>query len=906
MISKRLKVFETKSAETICIELTISKKKWCILFAYRPPKYEKRSFFEEVSNILSAVTNKYENILLAGDLNINLLDPKSDSNNLISDLSDTFALTNIVKEKTCFKNTNGSLLDLILTNRPNCFQKTFVTETGLSDCHKLVTTIFRSTFQKLPPKTIKYRSYKLFNKQNFIHELDQKLIQGDIYKTDDSYSKLTEVISEVLDKHAPLKTKTVRGNQAPFMNKDLSKAIMTKSRIKNRYLKWPSRENFLAYKKIKNKCNNLLKASKKRYFKENAGEGSASGKSFWNTVKPFISSKGTLSNDNIIIEATSDTNVKVKGEGVVSVKAQDEIRDEKVLVEMFNNHYINIVENSSGIAPKSLGNPSNPDQDHRTVKDIIEHYKNHPSIIKIKENLGNSTRLDFDFPKPTVKDINSIIKSLNPKKATGPDGIPIKIIKHAANTIDSHLCNIIIKDLDKNRYSEEPKTALVRPQFKKNERNKIENYRPVSILNGMSKIYERFIHNSLSSYAESVLSDFISAYRKAYSSNHVLLRILENWKKALDNKNYVGTVLMDLSKAFDCIPHDLLVAKLHAYGLSENAVTFIYSYLKRRKQGVKINETESIFQILLSGVPQGSILGPILFNIFINDLFLFIKDVELANFADDNTIYISNKNVEEVIKILEKESKVAIDWFKINDMIVNPGKFQAMILNHDKKENLYSLNINNSVISSKESVSLLGIEIDNKLNFEKHVSTICKKASNQLNAISRIQSYLGKKEKNIIINTFVYSNFMYCPLTWHFCSKSSQNKIEKIQHRSLQLLTNDYNSEYKVLLDSTKSPTMEIKRLRTLAIEIFKTLNNLNPIFLRDIFYFSPYKTHKKYDIFVHKRNTSKYGDKSLRALGPHVWNSLPESIKSTNSIFVFKNYIKTWFGPECKCKMCH
>ena len=153
------------------------------------------------------------------------------------------------------------MLDLILTNRPNCFQKTFVTETGLSDCHKLVTTIFRSTFQKLPPKTIKYRSYKLFNKQNFIHELDQKLIQGDIYKTDDSYSKLTEVISEVLDKHAPLKTKTVRGNQAPFMNKDLSKAIMTKSRIKNRYLKWPSRENFLAYKKIKNKCNNLLKAS---------------------------------------------------------------------------------------------------------------------------------------------------------------------------------------------------------------------------------------------------------------------------------------------------------------------------------------------------------------------------------------------------------------------------------------------------------------------------------------------------------------------------------------------------------------------------------------------------------------------------------------------------------------------
>ena len=124
-----------------------------------------------------------------------------------------------------------------------------------------------------------------------MHELDQKLIQGDIYKTDDSYSKLTEILSEVLEKHAPLKTKTIRGNQAPFMNKRLSKAIMNKSRIRNRYLLWPSRDNFLAYKKIKNKCNNLLKKSKKKYFQENASEGSVSNKSFWNTVKPFISHK---------------------------------------------------------------------------------------------------------------------------------------------------------------------------------------------------------------------------------------------------------------------------------------------------------------------------------------------------------------------------------------------------------------------------------------------------------------------------------------------------------------------------------------------------------------------------------------------------------------------------------------
>ena len=142
----------------------------------------------------------------------------------------------------------------------------------------------------------------------------------------------------------------------------------------------------------------------------------------------------------------------------------------------------------------------------------------------------------------------------------------------------------------------------------------------------MSKIYERCIHNSLSFYAETLLSTFISAYKKSSGSNHVLLRLIENWKKSRDNKNFVGTVLIDLSKAFDCIPHDLLNAKLHAYGLSEDAVTFAHSYLKRRKLGVKINDTECFSNTFIRYTTRFYI-RPIFFNILINDLFFFTKDV---------------------------------------------------------------------------------------------------------------------------------------------------------------------------------------------------------------------------------------------------------------------------------------
>ena len=556
---------------------------------------------------------------------------------------------------------------------------------------------------------------------------------------------------------------------------------------------------------------------------------------------------------------------------------------------MFNNHYINIVEKTSGKAPDSIRNSSLAENDSVTIDKIIKHYENHPSICKIKNNQNKNKT--FEFPEAKVENINKIIKSLNPKKATGPDGIPIKVIMSANNIIDSHITNIINQDLNIDKYSEEAKTALVRPLFKKDDRDKIKNYRPVSILNGFSKIYERFLLNSLSEYVENTLSEFIAAYRKTYSSNNVLLRLIENWKKHLDDKNIVDTVLMDLSKAFDCIPHVLLIAKLHAYGITKKSLTFLYSYLKRRKQGVKINDTKSLYQILLSGVPQGFILGPVLFNLFINDLFLFIKEADLANFADDNTLYVSKKNLAEVLEVLERECETAINWFKENNMIVNPDKFQTMIITSNKEQNNTPVKINGVDITPESSVKLLGIEIDNKLNFEKHISTLCNKASNQLNAICRLQPYMGQKEKETIINTFVYSNFNYGSLIWHFCNKKSQNKIEKIQERCLKVLLNDYTSNYEELLENSKSVPMKIKRLRNIIIEIFKTLNNQNANFMKEIFHHSPNLTHRKHNIYVHPQHTTRFGTKSLRALGAHLWNLLPENIKSTESFIELKNF---------------
>ena len=166
------------------------------------------------------------------------------------------------------------------------------------------------------------------------------------------------------------------------------------------------------------------------------------------------------------------------------------------------------------------------------------------------------------------------------------------------------------------------------------------------------------------------MSIFLSAYRKNYSTQNVLTRLIEEWKRKLDN-NYVGSILMGLSKAFDCVPHDLIIAKLAAYGFEIDALHYIFSYLTERGQATRINGIYSLFQTLLSGVPQQSILGPIIFNIFINDLFLFIVNSSIHNYADDNTISCFGNSIKNVLNVLESDANIALSWLKENKMIAN-------------------------------------------------------------------------------------------------------------------------------------------------------------------------------------------------------------------------------------------
>ena len=281
----------------------------------------------------------------------------------------------------------------------------------------------------------------------------------------------------------------------------------------------------------------------------------------------------------------------------------------------------------------------------------IMKYREHPSIIKITENVSFESR--FRFKVVNDNDIQREVLKLNLKKPGTFGNVPTKILKSS-----SEMCNEILQNiwnseiLEKQYFPKSLKLADITPAYKKKDPALAENYRPVSALPSVTKIFERIIQNQFSSYIDEFLSPYLCGYRKGFNTKYALLSLIEKWKITLDGNGYTGAILMNLSKAFDTINHELLMAKLYAYGFSKDALKLIHSYLSDRWQRAKINKSFSSWSALLKGVPQGSVFRPILFNIYLNDIFYFLH-CNICNFADDTTPYVCNKSLKFVLEQLE-------------------------------------------------------------------------------------------------------------------------------------------------------------------------------------------------------------------------------------------------------------
>ena len=350
----------------------------------------------------------------------------------------------------------------------------------------------------------------------------------------------------------------------------------------------------------------------------------------------------------------------------------------------------------------------------------------------------------------------------------------------------------------------------------------------------------------------------------------------------LDKRKVIGAVAIDLSKAFDCLPHELLLEKLKFYGVSDNSVALLRSYLSCRYQRVKLGHTFSTWMGVSAGMPQGSLLEPLLFNIFMNDLIFAIRDCRLISYADDIKLHLSHQDPQAVEDGINLDLTNTIQWFQQNGMIANPDKYQALVLGNTAHD--FDIKCEEKPIPVSSEIQLLGVTLDNKLKFDSHIASICRKVGRQVNALNRLKNVLPCRTKEALYRTFILPHFDYCSQIWHHCGARNARKLERVNERALRFVYKDKNNSYDRLLNWIGlHSTLERRRIQNMLITINSCLQEKAPTPIVNLLKVKDtmYNLRGTNMLSLPKVKSTKHGLRSFRYFAAKTWNALPDSIRA-------------------------
>ena len=471
------------------------------------------------------------------------------------------------------------------------------------------------------------------------------------------------------------------------------------------------------------------------------------------------------------------------------------------------------------------------------------------NCTKLQDFVGNKVPdgTEFEIPLVSTSFIHQQLQNLKANKATGIDDISAKYLKLSASVISQPLATILNLSISSGIYPDDLKKAKVTPIFKKGEKQDINNYRPVSVLPVITGIFERHISTCLINFLDKhkLIYDNQSGFRRNHSCQTSLTKMVDNWFTAMNNNEIVGAVLLDLSKAFDLVNHQILKQKLSAYKFSHLSQRWFDSYLSNRFQQVQISGKLSESKEIKAGVPQGSVLGPLLFLLYFNDLPLYIKHCLFDLFADDGTLHTSNTYLPSVITLLNTDLENFSDWCDDNDMKKNTSKSKAMFLATRYTANKImeeppNITIRGEQIEISETEKLLGVHIDNSLSWSSHIESTLKKCYSLLFFLNRIKQYLNVSTRKLFYNAYILPHLDYCCSIWGNANSELMSAVIKFQKRAARSILDKPMETPSVELFTELKWMMFPERVRyQKAILMYKIMHNLTPPYLSNIFKFS-------------------------------------------------------------------
>lgn len=847
---------QTPELEATWIQLNLPKTKPIIISSvYRPPNFDMNEFTSTLESILHTVSET--EVIILGDLNCDMHKPRNIFTQKLKQVCGLFNLENLINLPTRVTENTSTCIDLILTNHSEKISQSGVISLGMSD-HSLVYAVRKlrrpGTSES---KYISTRSYKSFDQSAFLNDISEvrwPIIDDINIDVNTAWDEWKSLFVEICDRHAPMRTMRVRVNQPDWITSEYHSLRHDRDQARVKAEKSKDKQDWNRAKKLRNKCNEMLLKLKKQYISDQVKENKDNPKGLWKTLKKLLPPK--VKSD--IRELSVDGNLQSKPANIANI---------------LNDYFATIGEKLAATFTNTLSYVFN----------------------------NNEQRRNFTFTPITKKFVLNELKRLNANKATGIDGIPARLLKTAAPRICESLSEILNLSIQSTEVANEWKTAIVTPIFKDGNKADCSNYRPISVIPVTMKILERAVHNQLYKYFQdnNILCKNQHGFRPKHSTTTALTLLTDQILWNMDKGLITGGIFLDLSKAFDTVDHKTLLHKLQSYGVKGSTLEWFNSYLSNRQQRTKVNNTISDSRAIAVGVPQGSILGPLLFVIYVNDLPLQVQRCKMVLYADDTAIFYAAKSMEEVESVLVSEMNKIEQWLQCNKLTLNASKSKYMLFGTTARINSTQdlhIQVKGTDIKRTSAIKYLGLWLDENLTWSTYIDKLCKNVSRRLSLLSRVRRFIDIKTLNLLYNALVLPKFDYCDVVWSNCNQTMSQKLQRLQNRAGRIITGTKLREFSSAKIRKRLKWTELSARRDfhLSLFTFKCLNDLAPPQLKETFI--PVKS-----IHDHRtRSTSNNhlyipkprimaGKKTFTFRAIKLWNTLPLEIRQCQKLWQFR-----------------
>ena len=739
-----------------------------IFTVYRSPSHSVKDFLKFFAEWLEENDDPRSKTLIVGDFNVNL-NSKSEASRKMKDVYQISGYKQLVKFNTRVSKNSESLIDYVLSDAPN------VTVThpkrnkiGDHETIKIQCDFFKSPSKK--SRVISIRDWKNFNFEALNKTLREKLplVESDA-SVDEKANYLSELLNSTVSALISHKVIFLNGriNQAWYtaeMERQHSERDAAAAKYHNAIAAGAGSapgsstevrdQLWRDYTVKRNKYSKLISDGEKQYLYEKIDSVKNDSKAMWKTLKTFVSEQVVKA--NMIIDANFDATF------------DDSIENN------FNKFYV------------------------QSVESIVESI---PTASPIEQQqIGEVPQVEssFKFKKIEMCELIKIVKSL---KATAvPNNVNLNVLLNTFETIQEYFLEIVNKAIVDGCYPSVWKTSMVIPIPKVKTPKEPQDFRPINILPLLEKILEIVLQKPILKYLNenSILYEMQSGFREKHSCESAIQYILGNWRKMAEDGKVTIAVFLDFKRAFETIDRDLLLSKLKKYGFSECSIKLLSSFLSNRKQYVYVNNKKSNNVDVNIGVPQGSVLGPLLFILYINDLPLHLKNILVKIFADDTLLSISGYSYVETAILMNKALQIVAAWLKIYKVKLNTSKSKFMVIVKSKNKltsltreiNSNPLEIEGEMLERVDAFKYLGVMIDCYLKFDEHVSYVIKKAGKKVMYLGRLRNKLSLSTKKLIYNCTIAPHFDYCATVLWQTSEENLDKLQVLQNNAMRSILN--------------------------------------------------------------------------------------------------------------------